>query len=164
MTDFVTAEVRSKWMSGIGGKNTQPELAVRRQLCDDGFRYRLHVRSVPGTPDIVLHKFGVCIFVNGCFWHCHRGCAYARVPGTHRSQWELKFARTLVRDAAVRSTLRAMHWRVIDIWECGIKDVLAPDLTWLGEEIRSGSRKRIQWPAGPRKRRSIERPHGVDKR
>jgi DNA mismatch endonuclease (patch repair protein) len=139
-------------MAGIAGKDTQPELFVRRHLHAQGFRYRLHMRSLPGCPDIVLPRWGICIFVNGCFWHAHRGCAYARRPSTNASRWEEKFSRNRARDKQVRAALRALGWRVVDIWECGIKDVSSPDLSWLGPEIEQGRKMRVQWPARPRKR------------
>ena len=140
-------------MAEIRGKDTQPELFVRRFVHACGFRFRLHVRELPGRPDMVLSKWGTCIFVNGCFWHSHRDCAYARVPSTRASYWTDKLERNVARDAAVRAELRRLGWRVIDIWECGIKDVRDPDLYWLAKAIRNTRQRRIVWPRKPTKPR-----------
>ena len=112
MTDIVDSQTRSRMMSGIRGKNTKPELALRRSLHALGFRYRLHAKGIPGKPDIVMPKYRTVIFVHGCFWHRHASCRYATVPATRPEFWVDKFDANVVRDAAVQSALREAGWRV----------------------------------------------------
>ena len=100
MTDIVDSQTRSRMMSGIRGKNTKPELALRRSLHALGFRYRLHAKGIPGKPDIVMPKYRAVIFVHGCFWHRHAGCRYATVPATRPEFWATKFDANVVRDVA----------------------------------------------------------------
>jgi DNA mismatch endonuclease (patch repair protein) len=152
MTDILDAPTRSRLMSRIRGKDTAVEWAVRRALHRMGLRFRLHVASLPGTPDIVLPRHNVCIFVNGCFWHAHRHCAYARLPSSNTAFWAAKLEATRSRDQRHRRALRVLGWRVIDIWECGIRDVRDPDLSWLKPAILESTRQRLIWPARPRKR------------
>lgn len=152
MTDFVDNATRSVWMAGIRGRDTRPEITVRRWLHREGLRFRLHVRSLPGTPDIVLPRHHVCVFVNGCFWHHHEGCMHARTPSSRTEFWEAKFRRTRERDELARSALTATGWRVIDIWECGIRDIGFPRLEWLPSEILRGKHIRVQWPRHGRTR------------
>ncbi len=121
MTDIVDSQTRSRMMSGIRGKNTKPELALRRSLHALGFRYRLHARGIPGKPDIVMPKYRAVIFVHGCFWHRHAGCRYATVPATRPEFWAAKFDANVVRDAAVQFALREAGWRVATVWECGLR-------------------------------------------
>ncbi len=122
MADTVTTAVRSRMMAGIRGKNTAPELLVRRLLHRMGFRFRLHSAHLPGRPDIVLAKHGVAIFVHGCFWHQHAGCRYASIPSSNRPFWVRKFQRNMERDVQVKDALAASGWRVLTIWECKIRD------------------------------------------
>ena len=107
-------------MSNIRGKNTQLEMEIRVRLFAMGFRYRLHRKDLPGTPDIVFPKYGVTVFVHGCFWHNH-GCHLSVVPQTRRSWWVTKLKRTAHRDAVALCELRKRGWRVLVIWECGIR-------------------------------------------
>lgn len=129
-------------MSGIRGKNTAPELVIRRGLHRNGFRFRLHVSNLAGKPDIVLPKFGVVIFVNGCFWHGHRGCRYFKLPSTRIDFWKNKIERNIQNDARSIRVLIGFGWRVAVVWECatkGKKDVhLRCLLDNLSEWIRSG--------------------------
>ena len=118
MADRMTREQRHICMSHIRGKDTRPELVVRKSLFAAGFRYRLNVRSLPGSPDIVLKKWHTVIFVNGCFWHGHRGCRLFSLPQTNRRFWEDKIDRNIRRDAAVQARLMALGWKIIVIWEC----------------------------------------------
>ncbi len=118
MVDTLSPEERSRVMSRIRGKDTKPELTVRRILHSMGYRFRLHRRDLPGNPDIVLPRHGVCIFVHGCFWHLHRKCKAARLPKTRRAWWRKKLEGNVARDKRRAATLRRLGWRVITIWEC----------------------------------------------
>ena len=105
-------------MSLIRGKNTRPEMAVRRELTRLGIRYRLHQTGLPGRPDIVIRRMRIAIFVHGCFWHRHDGCAKTRVPKSRVEFWRQKFAKNIQRDEVVRSELRDLGWNPFVIWEC----------------------------------------------
>ena len=105
MTDIVDQQTRSRMMSGIRGKNTKPELALRRALHARGFRFRLHSGKVHGRPDLVLPKHRAVVFVHGCFWHRHEGCRYATTPSTRPEFWRAKFDANVARDSAVRTRL-----------------------------------------------------------
>lgn len=120
MVDIVSADVRSRMMSGIQGKNTKPELIVRKALHAAGFRYRLHDRRLPGKPDLVFPKFNAALFVHGCFWHGH-DCHLFRLPATRTEFWRTKIARNVERDKEACELLRAKGWRVGIIWECALK-------------------------------------------
>lgn len=115
--DRISKEVRSRVMASIRGKDTKPEMALRLALHSLGFRYRVHVGGLPGSPDIVLSRYKAVIFVNGCFWHLH-GCGYARVPKERVVFWESKFRRNKARDASNVEALLAAGWRVLIVWEC----------------------------------------------
>lgn len=108
-------------MSRIRSKNTKPEILVRKFLFAHGFRYRINVKTLPGTPDIVLKKYKTVIFVNGCFWHGHEGCRYAHLPKSNLEYWETKINRNKERDLQERIQLRRMGWHVIQFWECQLK-------------------------------------------
>ncbi len=112
---------RSFNMSMIKGKDTKPEMLVRRFLFGNGFRYRVNLRELPGKPDIVLRKYGVVIFINGCFWHGHENCKYFKIPKTRSDWWQDKIERNIKRDAKVRDELRQIGWRTMVIWECQLK-------------------------------------------
>lgn len=116
---------RSENMSRIRGKNTKPELKVRRALWAAGLRYRLHDRRLPGNPDLVFPGRRTVVFVHGCFWHCHEGCSNFRIPKTRSSWWATKLSRNKARDAEARAELEAAGWGVLVIWEC---EVAAPEL------------------------------------
>src|SRR5690606_11797375 len=137
MADIVDQQTRSRMMAGIRGKDTRPELALRRALHARGFRFRLHSKIVPGRPDLVLAKYGAVVFVHGCFWHRHEGCRYATTPARGAEFWRKKFAANVARDKAVRAALREEGWRVATIWECAPRKpeqvAVAADLlsTWL---------------------------------
>ncbi len=121
MADRMTPEQRHHCMSSIRGRDTRPELAVRRSLFAEGFRYRLNVKALPGTPDIVLHRYHTVIFVNGCFWHGHKGCRHFVLPRTNRQFWEDKIRRNRRRDNAVYARLEALGWKIIVVWECELE-------------------------------------------
>ncbi|MDD4569683.1 MAG: DNA mismatch endonuclease Vsr [Tepidanaerobacteraceae bacterium] len=112
---------RSYNMSMIKGKDTKPEMLVRRFLFGNGFRYRVNLRGLPGKPDIVLRKYGVVIFINGCFWHGHENCKYFKIPKTRSDWWQDKIERNIKRDAKVRDELRQIGWRTMVVWECQLK-------------------------------------------
>ncbi len=132
MPDIVDAWTRSRMMSGIRGSNTQPELRVRRFLHRHGFRDRLHVKDLPGRPDIVLPKYKAVVFVHGCFWHRHSGCPYAYRPKSNVEFWEAKLNSNAERDARVEQKLAEQGWQVLVVWECdtsqGRLEALANDL------------------------------------
>ena len=121
MPDILTPEQRHKCMSHIRSRNTRPELIVRKYLFACGFRYRVNVKRLPGTPDIVLKKYRTVIFVNGCFWHGHEGCRYFVLPKSNVEFWSAKIERNRTRDLQQRIRLRDMGWHVIQLWECQLK-------------------------------------------
>lgn len=120
--DKLTPKQRSEVMSRVKGINTAPELAVRRALHSMGYRFRLHRKDLPGKPDIVLPKYHLCLFVHGCFWHQHKGCARATVPQTNWEFWAQKFEKNCRRDESIASALLQAGWRVCVIWECQTKN------------------------------------------
>ncbi len=123
MADVMTLEQRSRCMAAIKGKDTKPELIVRKYLFSRGLRFRVQVRKLPGNPDIVLPKYKTIIFVNGCFWHGHDGCRYFRMPKSNVRFWKEKIERNVARDARNEAELKALGWRVVRVWECEIKTV-----------------------------------------
>jgi len=120
--DKLTPLERSKNMAAVKGKNTTPEIRVRRMLHKLGYRFRLHRKDLPGKPDIVLSRHRLCIFVNGCFWHQHPGCKRATIPEFNRKFWVTKFQGTLERDLRAKNELIAQGWCVCIIWECETKN------------------------------------------
>src|SRR4249919_3514880 len=117
MADTLTPAERSERMSRIRGKDTKPELWVRRMLHSLGFRFRLHRKDLPGRPDLVLPKYDAVVFVQGCFWHAHH-CQKGRIPGTREAFWKAKFEGNKKRDVRNTRALRAAGWRVFTVWEC----------------------------------------------
>lgn len=122
-------------MSAIRGKDTRPELMVRRYLHAVGFRYRLHARNLPGTPDLVFPRYRAVVFVHGCFWHRHPGCHYATTPATRREFWLEKLEANRQRDLAARSSLLEKGWRVITVWECGLRHQAEAVLPKLAKQL-----------------------------
>jgi len=120
MADIVDKETRSRMMSGIRGKDTKPEMIVRRALHKAGYRYRLHVKDLPGKPDIVLPKYKTVIFVHGCFWH-HHDCKNSKWPKTREEFWRKKIEGNVARDKKAYAELEKLGWKVIVIWECQIR-------------------------------------------
>lgn len=138
LPDIVDRQTRSRMMSGIRGRDTRPELLVRKGLFGRGFRYRLHVPDLPGKPDLVFPKYSAVIFVNGCFWHGH-DCHLFRMPSTRPEFWRKKIEGNIARDKATKQRLGDMGWRQMTIWECAVKgrtrlpleDVLDRTAMWL---------------------------------
>ena len=118
MADVVDVPTRSRMMSGIRGKDTKPEMAVRRALFGAGFRFRLHRRDLPGAPDVVMPGRRIVVFVHGCFWHRHMDCRLVKAPATNPEFWRAKIDRNVERDRRAISALRAAGWRVLIVWEC----------------------------------------------
>lgn len=116
----MTPEQRSRCMAAIKGKNTKPEILVRKFLFAKGLRFRINTK-LPGKPDIVLPKYKTVIFIDGCFWHGHEGCKYFRLPSTNVDFWRNKIETNVSRDKKVTATLEGEGWRVIRIWECQLK-------------------------------------------
>ena len=121
MTDTISPERRSWNMSRIRSKNTKPEMIVRSTLHKMGYRFRLHRKDLPGTPDIVLPKYKAVIFVHGCFWHRHQGCKNCYTPKSRTDFWKRKFQDTIVRDRRNTDELELLGWRDLVIWECETK-------------------------------------------
>ena len=119
--DKLTKEQRHHCMASIRGKNTGPEIMVRKFLFSRGFRYRLNHPRLPGHPDIVMRKYRTCIFVNGCFWHGHDNCRYFVLPKTNTEFWKAKIERNRARDIEEQRKLASMGWHCITVWECQLK-------------------------------------------
>ena len=117
------SEQRSRNMSAIKSKNTKPEIAVRKLLHSMGYRFRLHRKDLPGSPDIVLPKYKIVIFVNGCFWHRHENCKYASTPKTRKEFWENKFNANKIRDQKIQKEIIDLGWKFIIIWECEARNI-----------------------------------------
>ena len=147
--DTLTLSLRSHCMSRIRGKNTKPEILVRKGLHARGFRFRLHNKKLSGSPDIVLPKYGVAIMVNVCFWHGHKGCRYATKSKTNIEFWEAKIARNRHRDEVTTTHLEALGWTVITVWECELRGRLESNtrLDKLANEIRFIGENKIQQDA-----------------
>jgi DNA mismatch endonuclease (patch repair protein) len=144
MVDVMDAGKRSALMSRIRGKNTTPELQVRRALWNAGFRYRLHSAALKGKPDIILKKWNAVVFVHGCFWHYHADCRLSKLPGTRPDFWAAKLIGNRERDQAAVESLRAKGWRVAIVWECALRE----------DAGRSG-RKLVRWLRGNRARLDV---------
>lgn len=137
---------RSYNMSKIKGKNTKPEEKVRKYLFSQGFRFRKNDKRLPGTPDIVLPRYRMVIFVNGCFWHGHSGCKYFVWPKSNADFWKSKIEKNIIRDRIKEEELHALGWRVIVVWECELKSGRADEsLEQLKRNILEGE----QWEKTP---------------
>ena len=174
MADKLNTQQRHHCMSRIRGKDTKPELLVRKGLHARGFRFRLQDRKLPGRPDIVLPKYGVAIMVNGCFWHGHKGCRYATKPKSNVEFWEAKIARNKHRDEVTAAHLEALGWTVIVVWECELrgKETAEARIQTLAEEIRSSGelkklkedRRKLSRAAAKREREQmLERQDALEK-
>ena len=151
MTDVVDAATRSRMMAGIKGKDTAPELVLRRALHARGIRYRLHGADLPGRPDIVFPRFGAVCFVHGCFWHRHKGCRFTTSPQARAEFWQSKFRSNVERDRQSKAALTAIGWRVAVVWECALRagqveDTAAALIEWLegkDQEIEIDTKARL---------------------
>lgn len=150
MADRLTKEKRSELMSHIRSVNTKPEIALRHALWRLGFRFRVNLKSLPGSPDIVLPKHRTVIFVHGCFWHGHKDCKISHVPQTNTEFWQAKVARNKERDEEVWRQLEAKGWFVIIVWECelakarfdGVVDKVATEILENGDSYRQSCANR----------------------
>lgn len=138
MADSVCAEQRSRIMAAIRSKDTKPEMLVRRQIHKLGYRYRLHVSTLPGKPDIVLPRLRKIVDVRGCYWHLH-SCGHCRLPQTRGSWWAAKLYGNARRDRATLRKLRSAGWSVLIVWECQTKDV---------EQLKKRLRSFLEAPTG----------------
>lgn len=120
--DIVDPATRSRMMSAVRGRDTLPELIVRRMAHALGYRFRLYRRDLPGRPDLVFPARRKIVFVHGCYWHRHEGCRFATTPSSNRDFWEAKFTRNVARDAEVLDRLRAQGWDPLVVWECETRD------------------------------------------
>lgn len=142
MVDIVDRERRSRMMARIGGKDTKPELVLRRALHALGIRFRLHDGKLPGKPDLVFHRFGAVCFVHGCFWHRHAGCSFTTDPSTRPEFWQQKFKANVERDRRTRAVLLEAGWRVAIVWECAVRGTRAGETVLAFHEwLRSSERE-----------------------
>jgi DNA mismatch endonuclease (patch repair protein) len=146
VADVVTPAVRSRMMAGIQGKNTRPEISIRRALFRQGFRFRLHDKRLPGKPDIVLPSYNAVIQVHGCFWHCH-GCHLFKWPASNAEFWKTKINGNRKVDERTATQLRKLGWRVLVVWECALKGVRDAEAQRVVDRI-------VRWLRSPR--RSME--------
>lgn len=137
--DIKSKEERSRNMAAIKANDTKPEMLVRRYLHAHGFRYGLHNYKLPGSPDIELRKYKTVIFINGCFWHGHKGCKYFRLPKSNIEFWQTKIERNRQRDIETVEALKTKGWKVITIWECELRTVIqrSETLIQLVKDIKS---------------------------
>ena len=120
--DRVSRSKRSEIMASIKGKDTQPEMRVRTFLHNRGLRYKLHDKNLPGRPDLVFPRYKTVLFVQGCFWHGHKGCKYFRLPKSNVQYWKNKILTNRERDERNIAKLQEMSWNVLQVWECETKD------------------------------------------
>ena len=120
---YKVSEQRSRNMSAIKSKNTKPEIKVRKILHSMGYRFRLHSKDLPGSPDIVLPKYKTVIFVHGCFWHRHENCKFASTPKTRQEFWENKFKANVKRDLEIQEKIKNIGWKYFVIWECEARNI-----------------------------------------
>lgn len=151
MTDLMTPEQRHRCMAAIKGKDTRPEMLVRKYLFSKGLRYRVNDKRLPGSPDIVLKKFKTVIFIDGCFWHAHKGCKYYKMPKTNVDFWRAKIARNIARDYVNNVDLELAGWKVIRVWECDVKTKAKREETLknLYQSITGATPKRAVYEEAP---------------
>lgn len=134
MADIVSRQKRSEMMAGIRGKDTSPELLIRKALHTRGLRYRIHDKSLPGKPDLVFRKYRAVVMINGCFWHGH-DCHLFKWPSTRPEFWKNKIGRNREKDGEVRQQLSDARWRILIVWECAIKGKTRVDFNVLISRI-----------------------------
>ena len=139
--DCYDKSTRSRVMRSVHGKNTSPEIYVRKMFFKAGFRYRLHYAKLPGKPDIIFPKYKTVVLVNGCFWHQHPGCKRATIPSTNRAYWDKKLKRNVERDADEIRQLKKAGWKVFVIWECEIQAKTNCCIKKLKQESKSNERQ-----------------------
>jgi DNA mismatch endonuclease, patch repair protein len=143
--DIVEPATRSRMMAAIRGRDTKPEMVVRKRLHAAGFRYRLHDKRLPGKPDIVLPRWRAVVLIHGCFWHRHPGCRFATSPASNPEFWQRKFDANVGRDQRVESQLGSLGWRVAVVWECQIKSGKAREtIARLADWLKSPSGDRFE--------------------
>lgn len=147
MADIVDSSTRSRMMASIKGKNTAPERFVQEELEKRHIAFEIHSEELPGKPDITIPLYQVAILVNGCFWHRHEGCFYATTPASRREFWQAKLDETVHRDARKREELETLGWRVVVVWECGVKHCKS-DFEEVVDAIE-GEVLATEWPTNP---------------
>lgn len=152
MTDVVDKVKRSQMMAGIRGKDTKPERVLRATLHSAGFRYRVHVTDLPGTPDLVFTKYKAVILAHGCFWHRHSGCWWATTPSSNTDFWSAKFEENVRRDIRNLADLEGLGWRVAIVWECALRLLSAELLADSLREWLASSNQTLVLPADRDKR------------
>ena len=157
MSDTLTPAQRSYNMSRIRSRNTSPERAVRNALWRKGYRYRLNDKRLPGSPDLVLPKYRAVIFINGCFWHGHRGCTKYVEPKTNAGFWKEKMARNIARDELNAQRLDTLAWTVITVWECELGKNTDATIARIEADLRAAKEKYDKWTALRRESREYAR-------
>lgn len=149
--DVVDNKTRSRMMAGIKGRNTAPELALRKEMHARGYRFRLHAR-LPGIPDLVFPKYRAAVFVHGCFWHRHRGCYFTTTPSSNVPFWIAKFEGNVLRDARNMAKLHETGWRTAIVWECEVRDGVGKTASQLSRWLMSNLEE-IEIPSTPKRHR-----------
>ena len=157
MSDTMTQAQRSYNMSRIRSRNTTPERAVRHALWHKCYRYRLNDKRLPGSPDLVLPKYRAVIFINGCFWHGHRGCTKYVVPKTNEAFWREKIARNIARDELNAQRLDTLAWTVITVWECELGKNTDATIARIEADLRAAKEKYDKWTVLRRESREYAR-------
>lgn len=143
-----TTETRSRIMAAVRGRDTKPEMLLRRRLHAEGLRYRISVRGLPGSPDVVFPQYRAVVFVHGCFWHRHTGCSKATTPKSNEAFWQAKFKANVVRDRKAVAALHDLAWRVGIVWQCAIGHEVDEDLVreicWF---VRFSDAWMAEWPS-----------------
>jgi DNA mismatch endonuclease, patch repair protein len=152
LVDIVDRATRSRMMSAIRGRDTKPEIRVRRLLHAAGFRFRLHVKGLPGRPDVVLSKYRAVVFVQGCFWHRHQECPNTTIPASNAAFWSGKFEENVARDGRNTAALLSAGWRVATVWECAVRKMSDEELANSLRHWLRGNRRLFCLPQRPFKK------------
>lgn len=137
MSDIYSKQKRSEIMSKISGKDTKPEILVRKLLFAKGFRFRKNDKRLPGSPDIVLPKYKTVIFIHGCFWHNHLGCKRSKLPKTNEDFWKKKISENVARDNINIDKIKKMGWKVIIIWQCELEKDISTELNRIIDNLHN---------------------------